>query len=228
MSFLPLNPSSLSTCEFDRQAVAVPARFARDVVALHGLEPREQILEDPRLDVVGAGHAVGGRRAFVERPLRAALRRGQRALEDLRLPPPPQHLVLERRQVDLVGHRGEHQASVVGAPGRCSLRRRDETVPVAPAALPRYHPPWTEQIFGPALVPRRRLYGRDQWPHRSASSSGVIFVACSAPGSHRPRIAHACVRDYSSPSTPSAASESTGAINPRRLSSSRELLRDWK
>jgi hypothetical protein len=54
--------------ELDRQAVAVPAGLALDVVALHRLVAREDVLEHARLDVVGAGHAVGGRRALVEGP----------------------------------------------------------------------------------------------------------------------------------------------------------------
>ena len=54
--------------ELDGQAVAVPAALAVDLVALHRAEPREDVLERARLDVVGAGTAVGGRRALVEGP----------------------------------------------------------------------------------------------------------------------------------------------------------------
>ena len=54
----------------DREPVAVPARLARDVEALHGLEPGEQVLEHPGLDVMHAGHPVGGRRSLVEGPER--------------------------------------------------------------------------------------------------------------------------------------------------------------
>ena len=60
--------------ELDREAVAVPAALAVDLVALHGPEPREDVLERARLDVVGAGAAVGGRRTLVEGP-RVARRR---------------------------------------------------------------------------------------------------------------------------------------------------------
>ena len=102
--------------EFDRQAVAIPARFARNVEALHRLEPRKQVFEDAGLDVVRAGHAVGGRRAFVKRPLGATLGRGERAFENLRLAPAAQYVVFERRQVNLIRHGGEHHVSVVGLP----------------------------------------------------------------------------------------------------------------
>ena len=60
--------------DLDGQAVAVPAGLAGDVVALHGLEAGEEVLEDAGLDVVHAGHAVGGRRALVEDPGAAAAR----------------------------------------------------------------------------------------------------------------------------------------------------------
>jgi len=47
---------------------------------------------------------------------------------------------------------------------------------------------------------------------RSPSGSGVIFAARTAPGSHHPRVASACVRGYSSPSTPLAVRQSTGGL----------------
>ena len=83
MSFLPLKPSSFSTASSTGQAVAVPAGLAGHVVAAHGAEAGEDVLEDAGLDVVGAGHAVGGRRALVEHPLGAALGLLQALGEDL-------------------------------------------------------------------------------------------------------------------------------------------------
>ena len=64
--------------ELDRQAVAVPAALAVDLVALHRPEPREDVLEGARLDVVGARSAVGRRRALVEGPARRRPRCGRR------------------------------------------------------------------------------------------------------------------------------------------------------
>src|SRR6185436_13107240 len=55
---------------FHRQAVRVPAGFARTVEAAHGLVAREQILERAREHVMDAGPAVGRRRALVEHELR--------------------------------------------------------------------------------------------------------------------------------------------------------------
>ena len=54
--------------ELDRQAMAVPAGLAGHVVALHRAVAREDVLEGPCLDMVGAWGAVGGRRALVEDP----------------------------------------------------------------------------------------------------------------------------------------------------------------
>lgn len=86
------------------EAVAVPAGLAGHVVAAHGAEAREDVLEDARLDVVGTGHAVGRGRALVEHPLRAALGLLQGLGEDLLLAPEVEHGVLEGGQVDLGGH----------------------------------------------------------------------------------------------------------------------------
>ena len=90
--------------ELDGQAVAVPAGLAGDVVALHRLEPGEHVLEDAGLDVVGAGHAVGGGRALVERPGAAGRGCVERPLEDLFPRQNVEHLVLERGKVDLGVH----------------------------------------------------------------------------------------------------------------------------
>ncbi len=65
-------PEFLLHRHLDRQPVAVPARPAWHVEALHGLEPGEQVLEGPRLDMVHAGQPVGGRRALIEDPGRPA------------------------------------------------------------------------------------------------------------------------------------------------------------
>lgn len=89
--------------ELDRQAVAVPAGLTGHMVALHGLEAGEHVLEDAGLDVVRAGHAVGGRRTLVEDPLGLALGLRDRAGENLVLLPEREHLVLKRGQVDLGG-----------------------------------------------------------------------------------------------------------------------------
>src|ERR1019366_4511150 len=84
----------------DRQAVTVPAAHPGHVAALHRLEPREHVLEDARLDVMHAGHAVRRWRPLVEGPELSAGCLVQRALEDLAIPPAGQHLALDRRQID--------------------------------------------------------------------------------------------------------------------------------
>ena len=97
-----------------RQAVAVPAGLAGHMEPLHGLEPREDVLEDPGLDVMHAGHAVGGGRALVEGPDLAGGRPVQGTVEDLAVPPALQDLVLHRGQVYRRG-RGREVGSVVSA-----------------------------------------------------------------------------------------------------------------
>lgn len=124
--------------QLDRQAVAVPAGLAGDVVALHGPEAREDVLEDAGLDVVGAGHAVGGRRALVEDPLGTTLGLLQAAPEHLLVLPEAEDLVLERGQVDLrgdgvvAGHGGVYLRRMRGLASDGGTRRH---------AVPRYHPP---------------------------------------------------------------------------------------
>jgi hypothetical protein len=73
------------------------------VVALHGLEPGEDVLEDAGLDVVDAGHAVGGGRALVEDPAGAVGVALQRAFEDLAVPPALQEVAFEGRKINLRG-----------------------------------------------------------------------------------------------------------------------------
>lgn len=120
---LAVEPEFLLDRQLDRQPVAVPAGLAGDVVAAHGAEAGEDVLEDPGLDVVGAGHAVRGRRALVEDPLGTPPGLLQGASEDLVLAPEVEHGVLQRGQVDLRGdlavlrlwtHRGLPPADTCG------------------------------------------------------------------------------------------------------------------
>jgi hypothetical protein len=102
---LPGEAELLLDSELDRQAVAVPAALAVDLVALHRAEPGEDVLERARLDVVGARSAVGGRRALVEGPALLARVALDRLLEDPPLAPGGHHLALHGREVDLRGDR---------------------------------------------------------------------------------------------------------------------------
>ena len=89
------DPQLLFDLELDRQPVAVPAGLARHPVAAHRAVAGVDVLEDAGEDVVGAGAAVGGRRALVEAPDLGALAVGQRALEDFSLAPALEHPLLE-------------------------------------------------------------------------------------------------------------------------------------
>ncbi len=132
--------------ELHREAVTVPAGLAGHVVAAHGPEAGEDVLEDARLDVVGAGHAVGGGRTLVEHPLRASLGLLQALGEDLLLVPELEHRVLKGGQVDLGGYlairRRCHQRASSGGLAAFRPEGRELCLHAAVGALPRYHPPW--------------------------------------------------------------------------------------
>ena len=62
--------------DLDRQAVRVPAGFAFDQLAAHGLVAREEVFDGPRQAVARVRQAVGGGGAFVEdEPLGSVLAR---------------------------------------------------------------------------------------------------------------------------------------------------------
>ena len=102
--------------ELDREAVAVPAGATRDAVAPHRLEPREEVLERPGLDVVGAGPAVGRRRPLVEDPRLTARGALEAATEHVAVGPAGQHLALDGGQVHARGQGGER--GLAGGGGR--------------------------------------------------------------------------------------------------------------
>ena len=52
--------------QFDGQSVGIPSGLATHLVALHGLEPAEGILDGASQHVVNTGHAVGRRRSLEE------------------------------------------------------------------------------------------------------------------------------------------------------------------
>ena len=218
MSCLPREAELALDGELDRQAVAVPAGLARDVAALHGLEAREDVLEDPRLDVVGAGHAVGGRRALVEHPGVAVAglldRRGRRRPARARRRAP--------RAPSAAGRPGGAPGGTSVLRGGCPVRRsaarsrrRDEApgrpVPRGTTLLGPARPGETSR--GPALLRAVRPVlpvGRGA-ASRFFRRLGVIFAPRTPLGSHRPRVARGCVRDYSSRRRPLGPRESSRA-----------------
>ena len=112
-------PSSCSTCDLDRQAVAVPPALAGDVAAAHGLEAGVEVLEQPGPHVVDAGPAVGGGRTLVEHPLRRADAPAQALGEHVVGVPAVEGGVLERDEVErgcdgVEGHPGIVPATARG------------------------------------------------------------------------------------------------------------------
>ena len=184
---LAVEPQLLLHGDLDGQAVAVPAGTPRDVVALHGAVAGEDVLEHPRLDVVGAGHPVRGRRALVEVPRRTVVTAGYRLGEHAVRAPQVENLVVERRKVDLRGKR--FVAGHGGSPSCCRDRRRDEHQARCPD--PRYHPPWPLGLGrSPSARPPshhlsrgcRVYWGAGRAATCSSGDSGVISRTRAPPG----------------------------------------------
>src|SRR6185503_10008441 len=106
----------------DRQAVRVPARFARAVEAAHGLVARIEILERAREHVVDARPAVRRRRPFVEHEFRPRSTVGHYSAEDVLAAPKLEDSLLELGPVITGGNRFEHRS--VLEPGRASAEGR--------------------------------------------------------------------------------------------------------
>jgi len=80
---------------FDRQAVGVPARLARHVVAAHRLVTRENVFEGTCEHVVNTRFAVRRWRALVKTEPRPILGLLQRLCKHVMLTPKLEHLLLE-------------------------------------------------------------------------------------------------------------------------------------
>ncbi len=187
MSALPEKPSSFSTASSTGQAVAVPAALAVDLVALHRAEPREHVLERPRLDVVGAGPAVGGGRALVEGPRLGARVARDRLLEDLPLVPEVQHLALEGGEVHLRGD-GAVTVTVVlrlrrrGAPDEGTRSRLTPYPAVPPSLAGACSPTHFVGDPGGSTAAGSTDRGPTRADHVSSGDSGLIFSCCRATG----------------------------------------------
>src|SRR4030095_11060516 len=86
---------ALLDLDLDGQAVGVPSRLAGHMVAAHGAEAREEILDHARDHVADVRHVVRRRRSLEEDevPPRGRLRQG--FLEDAPALPLLEHLLLE-------------------------------------------------------------------------------------------------------------------------------------
>ncbi len=203
--------------ELDGQAVAVPAGAARNMKAPHRAEAGEEVLEDARLDVMGARPAVGGRGTLVEDPPRPVRGRVQGTLEDLQILPAREHLAFGSGQVDLGRQRWEHRCrlgglsrlSRLGGLSRLGRLGRHGRSPSGSSSNGGTTPRGTRRSPGrggtavpPSLPPGTPVcggLGDHSSPavpdllgaHRPCSpgGSGVIFTARWPPGLHRPRLA---------------------------------------
>ncbi len=193
--------------QLDGQSVAVPAGLPVDVEALHGLEPREDVLEDAGLDVVGAGHAVRGGRALVERPRRAAGGLVEGLGEDVGTAPELQDLALHRGQVDLRRDRAVLVHRV--HPSSSPTKGRGAPVGGHPAVPPflRLRSASTRVSSLPGLVGAHALFFRrlrGDGPILAVRTTAPVYPEGPASGSDVPRR--------------------QPRRRPRRLGSSRETL----
>ena len=110
---LGFEPQLLFDLQFDREAVGIPACFARHGVSPHGLVARDQVLEDARHHMVDAGPVVRRRWAFVEDEQavarEAGLWRSLNALEEDRVRPPEvENAFFQLRKVNFRVYGCEH------------------------------------------------------------------------------------------------------------------------
>ena len=148
--------------QFHGQAVAVPAGLAVDPASLHGLEAGEDVLEDPGLNVVGAGMPIRGGWAFEEGPRLTGLGGLPAAVEGVVALPLLKHLVVHGHQVEL----GRNCAVAARLPlwglahrfVPCRRRCKGRTPPLG---RPRYHPCWDAWRPHSFRAPRPVLVGRE-------------------------------------------------------------------
>jgi hypothetical protein len=110
--------------EFNRKTVTVPTCTTGNVVSLHRSVTREDILEYTRFNVVGTGHAIGGRGTFVKDPAWSVGCLFQASLKNTFALPQVEDAMFKRGQVNVWGYGAVH-----GEPfGRSKQRanRRDE------------------------------------------------------------------------------------------------------
>ena len=73
--------------QLDGQTVRIPARFAQNVLAFHGVEPRNNILHSARQNMPDVRFAVSRGRTVIERKFLAALACGDALIKDVVLFP---------------------------------------------------------------------------------------------------------------------------------------------
>src|SRR5262249_27847066 len=94
-------PDLLLDLDLHRQAVTVPATLPLDEVPGHRLEPREDVLERPGLDVMQPRLRVRGRRPLVEDPPGSALAQRHGPSEDVGAIPERKDVALEGGEAHL-------------------------------------------------------------------------------------------------------------------------------
>ena len=135
--------------QLNGQAVGVPAGLAQNVIALHGLVPRDEILDGARLDVADVRAAVRGRRTVEEGIGLLSLSQLYALFKDLVLLPELEDLLLARNKIHVRCDFFVHCASSMRIRSFLKLRLRrvhaDKKTAPRPCGtksrrFPRYHP----------------------------------------------------------------------------------------
>jgi len=90
---LAINAEGFFDLQLNRQAMRIPAGLAQDMVALHGLVARDDVLDDPGQDMADMRLAVGRRRTIEKGEFRPRLAQFDRTLENVIVLPELQDLL---------------------------------------------------------------------------------------------------------------------------------------
>ncbi len=107
MSRLDENPISRSTFDLHPQTLTIEAILKSQLVALHRLEPLEEVFVGPAPTVVHTHGIVGRDRAIDERPAGHSQAKIYSLFEGVRSLPVAQNLMLKLNEIDLTGYRIE-------------------------------------------------------------------------------------------------------------------------
>ena len=99
--FLAVQAELLFHLQLHRQAVRVPPGLAQDIIAIHRLIAREEVLDAARQHMADVRLAVGRRRTVIEGIVRLALPLLLRLFEDVLLFPKIQNLFLAGDEVQI-------------------------------------------------------------------------------------------------------------------------------
>ena len=133
---LAVEVEELFDFQLNRQTVGIPAGFAQNLLALHRLIARNQILDRAGFDMTDVRLAVRRWRAVVEREYVAAFALVDRTLEDVVLVPETDDLMLARLRIRARGDLLKHDSNSLPI----SFVGHKKSLPPHGTKTSRYHP----------------------------------------------------------------------------------------